>query len=169
MCVVAGGCDGAQAQPRGANPRPRSGAEAGRTPCPRGSGPEELPHVQGQGQRLRVPGCDSAGAAKRSFPESKVRGFGWEELPPPEARGGGWEELPLARGQGRWPRGVTPVQGAVAAQAREGLEELLTFKVRRGGGEKIPLVQGKSPRLHFTGAAMKRYPTSKVRETQVRQ
>ena len=44
-----------------------------------------------------------------------------------------------------------------------------TFKVRRGGGEEIPFVQGKEQRLHFAGAAVKRYPTSKVRETQVRQ
>ena len=44
-----------------------------------------------------------------------------------------------------------------------------TFKVRRGGGEEIPLVQGKEQWLCFAGAAMKRYPTSKVRETQVRQ
>ena len=40
-----------------------------------------------------------------------------------------------------------------------------TFKVRRGGCEKIPLIQGKEQRLSFAGAAMKRYPTSKVRET----
>ena len=43
-----------------------------------------------------------------------------------------------------------------------------TFKVRRGGGEEIPLVQGKEQQLCFAGAAMKRYPMSKVRETQVR-
>ena len=43
-----------------------------------------------------------------------------------------------------------------------------TFKVRRGGGKEIPLVQSKEQRLRFAGAAMKRYPTSKVRETQVR-
>ena len=42
------------------------------------------------------------------------------------------------------------------------------FKVRRGGGEEIPLVQGKEQWLRFAGAAMKRYPTPKVRETQVR-
>ena len=42
-------------------------------------------------------------------------------------------------------------------------------KVRRGGHEEIPLVQGKEQGLHFAGAAVKRYPTSKVRETQVRQ
>ena len=43
-----------------------------------------------------------------------------------------------------------------------------TFKVRRGGREEIPLVQGKEQWLHFAGAALNRYPTSKVRETQVR-
>ena len=42
-----------------------------------------------------------------------------------------------------------------------------TFKVKRGG-EEIPLVQGKEQQLHFAGAAAKRYPTSKVKETQVR-
>ena len=43
-----------------------------------------------------------------------------------------------------------------------------TFKVRRGGREKTPLVQGKEQRLRFAGAAVKRRPTSEVRETQVR-
>ena len=43
-----------------------------------------------------------------------------------------------------------------------------TFKVRRRGCEEIPLVQGKEQRLHLAGAAMKRYPMSKVRESQVR-
>ena len=108
------------------------------TPCPKGGGQEELPYVQGQGQRPRVPGCNSTGmversyrgqegrprgatprprsrgAAERSYPESEVRGRGQEELPhapTPEARGGGWEEQPH-------------VKGAVAAWAQEGLEEL---------------------------------------------
>jgi len=43
------------------------------------------------------------------------------------------------------------------------------FRVRRGGGEEIPLIQDKQQRLCFAGIAMKRYPTSKVRETQVTQ
>ena len=43
-----------------------------------------------------------------------------------------------------------------------------TFKARRGGCEEIPLVQGKEQWLHFAGADGKRYPTPKVRETQVR-
>ena len=42
------------------------------------------------------------------------------------------------------------------------------MKVRKGGGEEIPLVQGKEQQLHFAGAVEKRYPTPKVRETQVR-
>ena len=42
------------------------------------------------------------------------------------------------------------------------------FKVRRGGGEEITLVQGKEQWLHFAGAAVKKYPMSKVRETQLR-
>ena len=41
--------------------------------------------------------------------------------------------------------------------------------VRRGSGEETSLVQVKEQGLHFAGAAVKRYPTFKVRETQVRQ
>ena len=42
------------------------------------------------------------------------------------------------------------------------------MKVRKGGSEEIPLIQGKEQQLHFAGAAVKRYPRSKIRETQVR-
>ena len=42
------------------------------------------------------------------------------------------------------------------------------FQVRRGDCEEIPLVQGKKQRLCFAGVAVKRYPTFKVRETQIR-
>ena len=38
-----------------------------------------------------------------------------------------------------------------------------TFKVRRGD-----LIEGKEQQLCFAGAAVKRYPRPKVRETQVR-
>ena len=44
-----------------------------------------------------------------------------------------------------------------------------TFKVRRGSCEEIPLIQVKEQWLCFAEAAVERYPTSKVRETQVRQ
>ena len=76
-----------------------------------------------------MPGCDSAGAAERSYPMS---------------------------GKGQ------------LCGRRRTERSYSTFKVRRGSGEEIPFVQGKEQWLQFAGAAMKRYPTSKVRETQVR-
>ena len=42
------------------------------------------------------------------------------------------------------------------------------MKVRNGGGKEIPLVQGKEQQLLFAGAAVKRFPMPKVRETQLR-
>ena len=51
---------------------------------------------------------------------------------------------------------------------RKAKRSYFMFKVRWGGREEIPLVQGKEQWLWFAGATMKRYPTSKVRETQVR-
>ena len=42
------------------------------------------------------------------------------------------------------------------------------MKVKKGGSEEIPLVQGKEQQLCFAGAAVKRYPTFKIRETEVR-
>ena len=42
------------------------------------------------------------------------------------------------------------------------------MKVRKGSSEEIPLVQGKEQWLRSAGTAVKRYPTPKVRETQVR-
>ena len=68
----------------------------------------------------------------------------------PEVRGSGREELPH-------------VQGEWLCRHRRAKRSYSTFKVRRGN-----LVQGKEQQLRFAGAAMKRYPTSKVRETQVR-
>ena len=84
--------------------------------------------------------------------------------------------------RGRRLRGATPCprSGAVAKRINPMFTELQlhrcrraersysTFKVRRGGSEEIPLVQGKEQWLHFAGAAVKRYPKSKVRETPVR-
>ena len=46
----------------------------------------------------------------------------------------------------------------------EGPRSYSMFRVRRGD-----LIQGKEQWLYFAGEAMKRYPTSKVRETQIRQ
>ena len=44
-------------------------------------GQKELPHVRGQGCWTRVPGCDSSGAAERSYPLPKARGGSLEEQP----------------------------------------------------------------------------------------
>ena len=128
-------------------------------------GREELPQVGGQGQRPRVPGFDRAGMAERSYQSPRSGVAGRSHLAP-KARDSGPEESPHARGQGRWMGGAT--QGAVAARAPEGLEELFYIQARRGSNEEIPLIQGKEQRLCFAGAAVKRYPTPKVRETQVR-
>ena len=127
--------------PRGVTPRLRSGAVAESARLRRcRNGQEELPPVQGQGR----PG----GATSRPRP------------------GRGQEEPPQVGGQELQPGGAN--QGAVAAQAQEGLEELSQVEGQEGGGKEIPLIQGKEQRLCFAGAAMKRYPTPKVRETQVR-
>ena len=78
-----------------------------------------------------------------------------EELPPSEVRDGGWEDQPH-------------VQGAVAARAQEGLEEPSHIEGQEGWWEEIPFIQGKEQQLCFAGAAVKRYPMPKVRETRVR-
>ena len=62
------------------------------------------------------------GGDERSYPTSEVRGSGWEELPhtpKPEVKGGGWEEQPH-------------IQGAVAARAQEGLEDLSHMEGQEG-------------------------------------
>ena len=93
-------------RPRGVTPRLRSGAEARRTPCPKGGGQEELTYLRGQGQRSGVPGCDGAGTAGRSYPASEVRGGGREKQP--------------------------HIQGAVAVWVQEGLEELSNTEGQEG-------------------------------------
>ena len=64
--------------------------------------------------------------------------------------------------------GVAPLGPPVPMQLLLLEHGVAPFKVRRGSCEEIPLVQGKEQWLRFAGAAMKKYPLSKVRETQVR-
>ena len=103
-----------------------------------GGSQEELPLVRGQGQGLRVPDCNGTGKAERSYPVSKARGGRREELPhapKPEARGDGWEELPhspMLEARGGVREDQPHVQGAVAAQAQEGLEELSHVEGQEG-------------------------------------
>ena len=125
-------------RPRGVTPRPRLGAATESTRLRwRRNGLEELPHVRGQGGRPRgdtqhprsgaatrgVTPCPRSGAAagrKYPMPLNLRPGAAarWS-YPMPEARGGGREDQPH-------------VQGAVAAQAQEGLEELSHVEGQEG-------------------------------------
>ena len=53
-------------------------------------------------------------------------------------------------------------------QAQEGLQEPSHVEGQEGRREEIPLIQGKEQQLCFAGAAVKRYPMNKVRDTKVR-
>ena len=86
----------------------------------------------------------------------------------PKVRGGSRQEIPHAQGQGGDQEEQPHAQGVVAAWAQEGLEDPSHIEGQEGQWEEIPLVQGKEQRLCFAEAAVKRYPTPKVRETQVR-
>ena len=94
-------------------------------------------------------GCDSAGTDERSYPASEVRGGDKRSYPASEIRGGGREEQPHprpgtvagrsyptseARGSDReeLPRVRGHIQGAVAAWAQEGLEELFHLQRQKG-------------------------------------
>ena len=135
---------------RGVTPRPRSGA---------GTVEKSYPSPR------------SGGAAGRSYPTSEVRGSSREELPTSDVRGGGREELPRVRTQGRLPAWKTnPTSKELRLCSTRVPRGVIypTLKVRKDGSEEIPFVQGKEQRLCFAGAAMKRYPMPKVRQTQVR-
>ena len=74
------------------------------------------------GGREEKPTPEARGSDQRSYPASKVRGGGWQELPDspmPEARGGGQENQ-------------IHVQGALAAWAQEGQEELFHVEGQEG-------------------------------------
>ena len=66
---------------------------------------EELLRTHGHKHWPRVPGCDRAGAAGRSYPTSEVRGGGWPGGPTPPPRNSGCaaqeclEELSHVEGQ----------------------------------------------------------------------
>ena len=55
-------------------------------PMPKGSGGEELPHVRGQGQRPRVPGCHCAGIAEKSYPSPRSGAAARRSYPTPQRR-----------------------------------------------------------------------------------
>ena len=109
----------------------------------RAGGQEELSHIRGHGrQPRRATPCLRPGAADGwTYPSPKAGGMARRSNPPPRSGG--------CTGTGG-PRGAIP------------------YSRSKGWHGEIPLVQGKEQWLHFAGVAVKRYPTSKVRETQVR-
>ena len=168
----------------GATSSPRSGAEAGRTPCPKDGGQEELPHVQSRGQRRRVPDCNCAGTAERSYFASKVGGAAKRRYPTSEVRGSG-PECQAAMEQ-EWLREDTqrPRSGA----APGGDTPRPKPKARGGGQEEQPHARGQGqwlggptpgprsrscagaggprgdiPCCRSGRTAVRRYPSSKVR------
>ena len=88
----------------------------------------------------------SGAVAQTSYRMPEVKGGGRQELPHAGGQRRSREELPHTRGQGGGGEEQPQVQGAVAARAQEGQEELLH-------------VQGQE------GAAVWRYPSSKVRSS----
>ena len=107
-----------------------------------------MSEVRGSGREYQT---DSAGTAETSYPTSEVGGGGREEIPRVWGQGRLPEELPHVGRQGRPAGGATPrphaptheargggqeeqphVQGAVAARAKEGLEELSHVEVQEG-------------------------------------
>ena len=75
-----------------------------------------------------MPGCDGTGTAERSYPASEVRGRDERSYPTFKVRGGSWED----RGRGGGREDQRHVQGAMAARAQEGLEELSHVEGQEG-------------------------------------
>ena len=73
---------------------------------------------RGQGQRRRVPGCDGAGTAERSYPSPRSVAAAGRSYPAAEVRGG-WEETPRVGRQGQRPSGATPCPRPGAARRRK--------------------------------------------------
>ena len=57
---------------------------------------------------------------------------------------------------------------AVTGAQTQGGDELPHVQIRGSSSEELPYFQGKEQWQSFAGAAVKTYPTSKVRETQIR-
>ena len=60
-------------------------AEAGRTPCPKDSGQEELPHVRGQGQGPRVPAATVQKRPRGATPSLRSRAAPGGAIPHPRS------------------------------------------------------------------------------------
>ena len=111
------------------------------------------------------------GAAERSYPASEVgvatRGVTLH-LRSGVAAGRSYPTPPCLKPGAAAKRSSPTSKEPWLRECRRAERSYPTLVVRKGGGEEIPLVQGKEQGLHFAGPAVKRYPTPKVRETQVR-
>ena len=125
---------------------------------PEGQQPRGVIPRPGQGKRPRVPGCDGTGSAEKSYLSPRSEVVAKRSYPtPPRPRPGAVAGRTNPTSKEPWLHG------------RRGAESSYhTLKVRKGGSEEISLIQGKEQLLRFAGAAVKRHPTPKVRETQVR-
>ena len=63
---------------------------------------------------------------------------------------------------------MTPFPRSGGCTGTRGPRGAIHIQARRGSDEEIPLIQGKEQQLYFARAAVKRYPTYKVRENQIR-
>ena len=131
-------------RPRGVTPRPRSWAAA-----------KSAKLTAQEWLRGATPSPRSGAWQRGATPRPRLGAVAGRTNPTPEARGGGQEDQPY-------------VLGSWLHRRRRAQRSYPTLKVRKGDSEEIPLIKGKEQQLHFAGVALKRYPTPKVRETQVR-
>ena len=66
-------------------------------PMPEGRRPKELPHIRGEGQWLRVPGCNGVGTAQRSYPVFEIRVTAERSYPASEVRGSDERSHPASK------------------------------------------------------------------------
>ena len=103
-------------------------------PHARRARPRGVTHVRGQGQRPRVPGCDDAGTAERSYPMSEVGGR--PRGATQGLRSGAAAErnhpCPHTRYEGRRPGGPTPRPRSPGCEGAGGLEELSHVEGQEG-------------------------------------
>ena len=142
MAVVpsAGGCDRrakAQAAATGApsaaersHPTSEVRGRSWEDPVPEGQQPRGVTPCPRSGQRPRVPECEGAGTAERSYPLSEVGGGGREEIPhTPCLR-------PGATGGRSYPTPLSPRPRAAVGRSNP------TTEARGGGQEDQPHIQG---------------------------
>ena len=95
-------------------------------------GQEELALTQGQGQRPRVPGCDSPGAAERSYPTPEVGAAAGRSYPTPEVGAAAKSSYPTPKVGAAAGRSNPPSKEQRLRGAQEGREELLHLQGQEG-------------------------------------